>query len=185
VLLADELATRLIPHRPDEGAYARNRHPAERPPWPKVGDEVYFRQYEWDLDEDLHRMRVVAVQDPGDVDSAWASNLVQHLRHNVTGAPLHYPDGRPVLVPLEDPLPWVHLRWEGDVPKGSGGWMRRPQMTFESRLRGSPGWLPLNYRQIRRVHLPGQILHRPATAWRYQRGALECDRGDGVWQPFP
>lgn len=185
MLLAEELPTRLIPFTGEEAAYARNRQLEERPPWPRVGDEVYFRRHEWDVDGDLHLMRVVDVQDPGDTTSVWATNLVQHLRHNDTGEPLHYSDGRPVLAPLDDPLPWVHLRWEGDIPKGAPTWLGHVQMTFESRMRGSPGWLPLNYQETRRLHLPGRILHRPPTAWRYLSGRLECERGDSQWQQCP
>jgi hypothetical protein len=159
MLLADELATRLLPIGLDEGAYARNRDPAERPPYPTAGDEVYFRRNEWDSDGDLWLMRVVAVQDPDDKTSEWAPNLWQQIRDNLTGAPIL---GQ--IVPVADPWPWVHLRYEGDIGEDSPTWLGNIQMTFESRVRGAPGWLPLDYRQTRRLHVTGQIVARPLVA---------------------
>lgn len=191
VTLAAELLTRLVPYGQDEATYARNRLPAERPPWPQVGDRVWFRRDEWDTDEQLHEMRVVDVQDPDDTDSVWASNLWQHLRSNFTGEPLFHRDGRPVLVPLPDPLPWVHLRWpdEYDIPKGhSHDWKYRAQQTWESRMRGSPGWLPWDYRDTRRIHLTGQVPQHGLIAYRYDLAADRVEQmppeGD-VWLPYP
>jgi hypothetical protein len=72
--------------------------------------------------------------------------------------------GQPLIAPVADPWPWVHLRWpeERDIPKGAEhAWKHNVQMTWESRVRGSAGWLPRNYHVIRRLHLPGQIVLRP------------------------
>jgi hypothetical protein len=181
VSVEEEAKTRLVPLTQAEAVYARNRDPQDRPAWPQLDDLVYYRRDEWATE--LYQMRVVGVQDPADRDSVWATNLVQHLRATF-GAPLYYPDGSPVLVPLDDPWPWVTLRWDGVLPKGSPTWMYRVQMTFEARLRGSPGWLPADYLTSRRVVLPGQVLFRAPTAWRYQAGVLQFEKGDGVWQPY-
>lgn len=159
MLLADELPTRLVPIGLDEGAYARNRPQGERPPWPAVGDQVYYRRNEWDVDDDLWLMRVVAVQDPDDKTSDWAPNLWQQIRDNITGAPIV---GQ--IVPVADPWPWVHLRHEGDITKDSPTWLGNIQMTWESRVRGSAGWLPLDYRQTRRLHVTGHVVTRPLVA---------------------
>lgn len=160
VTLAEEIATRLIPWEPEEAAYARNRPHAERPAWPQVGQQVYYRRNEWDSDGDLHLMRVVAVQDPEDRDSEWAPMLWQQIRDNATGAPVV---GHIVAVP--DPWPWVQLVWEGPYPKGLGhAWRARPQMTWESRMRGSAGWLPLDYQRTRPLRLPHSGPLRPLPA---------------------
>jgi hypothetical protein len=167
VLLVDELSTRLVPIGLAEGAYARNRDPAERPPWPRVGDLVWYRRNEWDTDEQLHEMLVVAVQDRDDRTSQWAPNLWQAIRDNTTGAPVLDASGQPLIVPVADPWPWVHLRWPDgrDIGKGAEhGWKHNMQMTWESRVRGSAGWLPGNYQAIRRVRLPGQVMLRPLPA---------------------
>lgn len=185
--LADELATRLLPVGLDEGAYARNRPHDARPPTPRVGDEVFFRRNEWDSDEDLWRMRVVEVQDPDDKTSEWATNLWELIRGNWTGAPLFDRAGEMLILPVADPWPWVLLRWEGEIPKGSEhAWMHRLAMTFESRVRGAAGWLPLDYEQTRRVWLPGQTLTMPTVdpiARRAEAGYVEPLRPeDGTWR---
>lgn len=190
-LLAQEALTRLIPLGQDEGVYARNRLLEERPPLPAVGDRVWYRRHEWDVDEQLHQMVVAAVQPADDTTSIWATNLWQHLRSNLDGSPLFYRDGRPVLAPLADPLPWLHLIWPpgSHVPKGhQHSWKHRVQMTFESRMRGSPGWLPWEYDRYRKIHLSGQVPHVGMTAYRYsptldQMQQLPPD-GD-QWLPYP
>ena len=169
MLLRDELPTRLVPIEQREASYARNRPRAERPAWPKVGDQVYYRRNEWDVDEDLWLMRVVDVQDPDDKTSEWAPNLWQQIRDNLSGAPLLDPAGGLLYAPMPDPWPWVHLRYEGDIPKGSeSAWLANVQMTWESRIRGSAGWLPLDYRETRPVQLPGSLVMQPLPepTWR-------------------
>lgn len=178
VLLVEELATRLIPLTPEEGAYARNRDPAQRPPWPRVGDQLWYRRDEWDDDHALHLMDVVDVQDRGDRTSAWAPGLWQLIRDNTTGQPLLDARGGLVVVPVADPWPWVHLRWPAgtDIPKGAEHtWKHGVQMTWESRVRGSAGWLPLDYRVTRRLWLPGQTPLRPLPV--YGPGGTTGDGG--------
>lgn len=157
--LDDEAATRLVPYERWEFTYARNRLEEERPPWPKVGDELYYRRYEWSGDADLVRMRVVDVQSPDDVTSEWAANVNQVIHDNMSGGVILDPtSGKPVVNPVADPWPWVILKYEGEVPKGSEhDWKNRPQMTWESRVRGSAGWVPLDYLTSRKIRLPAQI----------------------------
>lgn len=182
--LSEELLTRLIPLTPMEASYARNRLSSERPPWPKVGDQVYYRRNEWDLDHEVFLMRVVDVQDPKDTTSEFAHNLYQHLRSPM-GVPQFFLDGSPVVVPLPDPWPWVKMLWEGDPPKTHDeAWKGGIPMTFESRMRGSAGWLPFNYRETRVVHLPGAIPEVPMATYRFNGEALEVSEEDGLWQPF-
>jgi len=140
----DELDTRLIPIAPIEGAYARNRDPAERPPIPAVGDVVYYRHQEWDTE--VVKAEVLAVQSMDDLHD---ENLWRLVRDNLTGHPV-LDDGKPRMVKVEDPWPWVMLKPEGHPIT----------QTWESRLRGSAGWLPLDYRQ-RRIRLPHEIIIRP------------------------
>lgn len=159
--LADEIHTRLVPLDRSEGAYARNRPLDERPPYPRVGWRVWYRRNEWDTDDDLHLMRVVAVQDPHDTTSEWAPHLWEVVRDPIGGHVLTDRAGAPILRAADDPWPWVHLKWEGDIPKGSGhAWKNNVQMTWESRLRGSPGWLPLDYEKTRKVRLPHELVVR-------------------------
>lgn len=157
MLLRDELPGRLIPMELFEGSMARNRPTERRPAWPVVGSEVYYRRNSWDSDDALWRMRVIDAQDPNDTTTVWASNLCQQIRDNLTGRPLLDGNGAPVHSPLTDPWPWVHLRWEGALPSGAPAWLGNVQMTWESRLRGSPGWLPLDYQRTRTVWLPGDL----------------------------
>ncbi len=184
MLLAQELLTRLVPIDQREVSYIRNRLQSDRPPRPKVDDQLFFRRNEWDTDDQLYLMRVVEVQPENDTTSEFATNLVQHLRHNISGSPLFYLDGEPVLVPLPDPWPWVKFIFDGEPSKETLSWQHRPQMTFESRLRGSPGWLPLNYIETRRMYLPGEIPDVQMPAYRFNGTALEIDRGDGNWLPY-
>jgi hypothetical protein len=162
VRLVDELPTRLVPYERWEFSYARNRPAGERPAWPRVGDEVFYRRNGWDVDEDLVRMRVVDVQDPDDTTSDHAVHVNQLIHDTVTGGVLLGPLGRPVVSPVPDPWPWVVLQYEGEVPKGTDrAWLGRPQMTWESRVRGSAGWLPLDYQQTRSVRLPSEVVVQP------------------------
>ncbi|HEY6021599.1 MAG TPA: hypothetical protein VIY48_17550 [Candidatus Paceibacterota bacterium] len=186
VTLAQELLGRLVQLSNAEAGYARNRLPEDKPPTPKVGDRVYFRREAWASDEDLFPMRVVEVQDPNDTTSEFATNLCQHLRHHITGGPLFFPDGKPVVVPLPDPWPWIKMVWDGEPPAThEENWKHRVQMTFESRMRGSPGWLPMNYVETRQIRYEGDIPYVPMPSFRFNGERLEVDYGDGQWLPYP
>lgn len=180
------MLTRLIPIEQAEASYARNRLVEERPPWPKVGDQVYFRRNSWGSDEDLFLMRIVDVQSPDDIISEFATNLCQHLR-DMEGRPQFFPDGTPVIVPLPDPWPWVKMIWEGELSKNHNeAWKGRPQITFESRLRGSPGWLPLDYGRTRVTHMSYDIPFVPMPAYRFNGERLERNEGGegDEWLPY-
>jgi hypothetical protein len=142
--MADELSTRVIPYAPVEGAYARNRNLDERTPVPAVGDTVYYRHNEWDAE--VVEAEVLAVQSMDDLHDV---NLWRLVRDNLTGAPV-YDNGQPRMVKVEDPWPWVMLKPEGHPTT----------QTWEARLRGSAGWLPLDYRE-RPLRLPGEIVIQP------------------------
>jgi len=140
----DEIDTRVIPIERIECSYARNRNPAERPPIPKVGDTVYYRHEEWD--REVVRAEVLEVQSFDDLHD---ENLWRLVRDNFTGQPIIDSDG-PRMVRVEDPWPWLVIRPEGHpVTK-----------TWESRVRGSAGWLPLNYKE-RVIRLPHEVIVRP------------------------
>lgn len=139
-----ELETRLVPWERREGSYARNRDPAERPPIPRVGDRLYVRMEDWSPDVIL--CDVVAVQS---LDDLHDPNIGYTVKHWDNGLPV-LDAGRPRLVRVADPWPLVHLRLPGgDILP-----------TYEARLRGSRGWLPLNYLE-RPVRLPSETIVRP------------------------
>ncbi len=137
----DELDTRLVPIEPIEVSYARNRDPGERPPIPKPGDQVWYRHQTWDAD--VTRATVLWVQPLDDQTDP----MLWHLVRGAEGQPIF--DGRePRMVPVADPWPLILL-------KTVYGMVR----TRESRVRGSAGWLPDNWRK-RPVRLPHEILLR-------------------------
>lgn len=122
-----EADTRQIPYSSWEYAWAHERPAQHRTPLPAVGDEVRYRQDPWGP--------VVAA----DVVSVWPLDDVDdpHLWRVETdgmGNPLAI-EGRPLYAQRLDPWPIVRLR----VPRlGLGD-------TREARLRGSAGWLPLDW----------------------------------------
>lgn len=144
----DELGTRLVPWDQIEVTHARNRPPTERPPTPEVGDRVWYRRYDWDRHPPTGALvepviaTVTEVQSLADRDDP---NLWQRVR-SLRGAPMWTLAGGAVYQVVADPWPWLHLRL-ADVVKPSGGLMRYGEIvqTRESRMRGSAGWLPLDY----------------------------------------
>lgn len=146
----DELRTRQVPWAQIEVTHARNRPHAERTPWPKVGDQVWYRRYDWDRHPSTGRrvepaLGVVAtVQDPDDREDP---NLWQRIR-NLTGQLMWTREGGPLHQEVADPWPWVDIQLP-DLLKPNGFLMRHGEVvrTREARMRGSAGWLPLDYRQ--------------------------------------
>jgi hypothetical protein len=122
----DELLTRGIPIGPDEIAWAHERPPQHRVPVPAVGDQVLYRHNLW---EDPTLAEVLAVQPLDDLDDPhlWRVELDEHRR------PVEV-DGRQVIAQRIDPWPSVTLR----TIYGVG-------VTREARVRGSAGWLPLDW----------------------------------------
>lgn len=174
-----EWDTRLVPHEPAEVSYALNRPDHERTPIPKPGDRVYYRRHMWDQHPTLATVLAVAdLEDRGD-PHLW------HLIRDLDGNPVLDGDV-PRMVRAPDPLPWVDLRADDvDARDEYGkpvrcthcGWFHRnPARTWEARVRGMPGWLPLNWRD-RDVKLPSELVHRPIAPamerWRLEQAAGE------------
>lgn len=163
----DEIATRWVPWQQNEFSHVHNRPHAERPPLPAPGDQVWYRRYDWNVDErtgehhEPELVTVIEVQHPDDTELVCNLpdigpvrdlNLWHLVRDNLTGQPLYGIDGQPWYVHVADPWPWLR--------------MRRPNgllaETREARLRGSAGWLPLDYRtRPERWRLPNETLLVP------------------------
>jgi hypothetical protein len=118
----------------------RNRPIDERTPIPEVGDTVWCRLDEW---EEPHEALVTAVQSDDDIDD---QNLYEALQIVI--------GGRAVISQLDDPWPKVWL--EVKVPRSDGFVRTVHTHCREARLRGSAGWLPLDWRTRRRP-LPPQL----------------------------
>jgi hypothetical protein len=140
--LDDEAATRGVPYSPEEFAWARLRPPAFRLPPPHPRQRVLYRHSYWgpvidavvEAAPDLDQLpRVDELLALGDLDE----NVWSVLRHPMTGEVLYDGLGLPRIVQLPDPWPVVTL-------KVAGRWRRVD--TREARLRGAPGWLPLDWR---------------------------------------
>jgi hypothetical protein len=163
----DEIGTRMAPWEQAEFSHAHNRPPAERPPLPAVGEQVWYRRYDWNTDErtgehhEPELVTVVEVQPPDDtaltcnlpeVGPVRDLNLWHLVRDNWTGRPLYDPSGQLRYVHVADPWPWIRMRRpDGMIAE-----------TREARLRGSAGWLPLDYlTRPERWRLPGRTLLMP------------------------
>lgn len=160
-----EIDTRLVPWEHREIAYALNRWDRDRTPVPRPGDRVYYRRHEWDQEPTPATVLQVA-----DLEDREDPNLWHPVRDNTTGAQMF--DGEiPMIVRAPDPLPWVDLEPDDAVAAFGPGEKRRcgtcgqthearVARTWEARVRGMPGWLPLGWRD-RGVKLPGEIVMRP------------------------
>lgn len=122
-----EMDSRAVPYGKDEIEWAHERPPQHRVRRPAVGDTVLYRHDPWD---DPTEATVVWVQPSDDVDDPhlWTAQTDQ------VGATLTH-QGRPLLAPRADPWPRLHLRTRFGLID-----------TREARLRGSPGWLPPDWR---------------------------------------
>lgn len=128
-----EEQTRGIPLGEHEFAWARNRPAADRTPLPEAGDDVLYRHDEWG---DVMPATVEWVQPADDHDDPM---LWRVDRDPATGGVFLH-EGKPMFVAVPDPWPSLRLK----VP-GLG-----LVTTREARLRGSPGWLPLDWERRRR-----------------------------------
>lgn len=152
--IEDELATRVWPWSERELAWQRMRPPALRTPLPCLGARLWFR-----FDRFAEPEAATAVQVP-DLGRGWrwedlepgASTpdpwVWQLRRDNSTAQPVLDSMGLPCVELLPDPQPVIVCR----VASRPGLHAAR-----EARLRGSPGWLPLDWRERWR---PG-----PHTGW--------------------
>lgn len=123
---AVERRTMSIPFGPTETRWAQFRPAAHRSRLPSVGDPVLYRHVEWD---EPITAQVVAVQPLDDLDdpNIWRVELDPY------GDPILI-DGRPVFAQGFDPWPLLTL----STMFGLG-------RSREARLRGAPGWLPLDF----------------------------------------
>lgn len=122
----DELATCHVPYSAGEYRWARQRPVADRTPIPSVGDEVLYRHAPWEPPVPADVLHVQPFEDMAD----------PNLWSDIDG-----PEGMPIWVPAVDPWPLLTLRAHGY------GRVK----TREARLRGSPGWLPLDWQSRKRT----------------------------------
>lgn len=176
--MRSELDTRPIPIEHREVSYALNRPEHERTPVPRIGDRVFYRRHEWDQNPPLATVLAVA-----DLEDRSDPNLWHPIRDNMTSVPILDPDG-PRVVRAPDPLPWVDLVADDVDARDEDGkpircpvcdtHHRNPARTWEARVRGMPGWLPLNWRE-RPVRLPWELVVRPVAPamgrWRLEQAA--------------
>jgi len=141
-----ELMSRPFPYSAAEVGYIRRRPAHERTPIPAVGDAVWCRLDEW---AEPYEALVTAVQPADDVDDP---HLFE-VSLDGAGDPVMV-EGRPVLSAVDDPWPtlWLDVR----VPRQDGFVKIVYTHTREARLRGSAGWLPVDWKTRRRP-LPAQL----------------------------
>jgi len=150
-----ELATRPVPWDRIEITWARNRPHHERPPLPAAGDQVWYRRHDWchNLGSgETEEPEMVTVVEAQSLDDRTDPNLWHHVK-DAFGRPIH-DAGIPRMAPVADPWPWIRVR----RPNGLIA------ETREARLRGSAGWLPLDYLDRReRWRLPAEtgLVARP------------------------
>jgi len=121
-----ERTTMGIPVGPTEVRWAQFRPAPHRTPLPRLGDPVLYRHNHWD---EPTTAQVVAVQPLDDLDDP----MVCRVEVDQLGDPI-LTDGRPMFALGFDPWPRVTLSTVYGIGK-----------TWEARLRGSPGWLPLDF----------------------------------------
>lgn len=125
-----EQDSRLIPYEPEEIAWARRRPPQHRVPLPNLGDPVLYRHTEWEPPVPA------TVEGIENLNDRTRPNLWQVLRDPVSGRILAGPDHVPLAERLPDPWPVLHILSRYGMA-----------VTQEARLRGSAGWLPLDWEQ--------------------------------------
>jgi hypothetical protein len=136
-----ELMSRPIPYSAAEVAWARARPAELRTPIPRVDDAILCRLIEWE--EPLEAI-VDRVQPADDINDPHLFEVAL----DGAGEPVLL-EGRPVMSPLVDPWPTLWLVVHSGIRVVH-------THTREARLRGSAGWLPLNWK-TRRRWLPTQL----------------------------
>ncbi len=121
-----EADSRPIPYTRAEFDWAHDRPARCRVPVPTEGDTVFYRHDPWAAPTEA---RVEWVQPADDLDDPhlWDVQVDEHHR------PLLH-QGRPVMKPKLDPWPLLRLKTRFGLVD-----------TREARLRGAPGWLPLDW----------------------------------------
>lgn len=122
-----EADTAAIPYAKWETDWAHRRPAPHRTPLPAPGDEVFYRHDYW---LPPVRAEVVSVQSLDDLTDPH----LWEMQQDGMGGPLLV-DGRQVLAKRFDPWPTLRLQIPGIGLRD----------TREARLRGSPGWLPLDW----------------------------------------
>lgn len=142
-----EQMSRPFPYSAAEVAYARRRPVHERTPIPAEGDEVLCRLDEWGT---AFPAVVDRVQPSDDVDDPY----LFEVQLDGNREPMLI-EGRPVLSAVDDPWPTLWLTVS--LTTREDGFIRTVTThTREARLRGSAGWLPLDW-TTRRRWLPTQL----------------------------
>jgi len=116
-----------VPYTRDEINWAHRRPAPHRTPLPSIGDEVLYRH---DSFGEVQPATVVWMQSLDDM----ADPHLWQVQADGSGAPILL-EGKHVLQRRFDPWPLLHLRLVGGIVAE----------TREARLRGSPGWLPLDW----------------------------------------
>lgn len=130
-------------HSPLEYQRARRRPFPERTPLPQVGDELLYRHNGGS--PNVYRITVLRVQSLEAMDDA---NL-WYFQTNPDGSPFLI-EGNEVLARAHDPWPLIWARLEEPTRDGLSGGnvdLRAGSAveTREARMRGSAGWLPLDW----------------------------------------
>jgi len=105
--------------------WARCRPPADRPPLPAPGDEVWFRA-------DAHGPLVPATVLEILIGNQQDLSVWRYVVHDPAAGPVLDGEGRPLMELVDDPWPDVVLRVGASR-----------HATKEARIAGSPGWLPM------------------------------------------
>lgn len=135
-----ESDTQLVPYSLEEVRWARARPPADRVPLPQPGDEVLYRHEPWG------RPVTGIVEWIEDLDDRTRPNLWEAITDPATGRIIATPDHVPVARQLVDPWPVVRVLSRYGLAT-----------TQEARLRGSAGWLPLDW-QFRYRPMPELLI---------------------------
>lgn len=130
---------RHIPIDPSEIHQALSRPKKDQTPIPHAGDMVFFRYETWG---DVTEAKVIEVQPADD----FTDHYICHVVVSRTGQALTDELGRYVTKPAPDPWPKLTLRTQWGIC-----------VTREARVRGSAGWLPLDWRNRRRP-IPPQLM---------------------------
>lgn len=128
-------------HSPLEYEWARRRRGDHRPPLPSVGDELFYRHNGGS--PNVYRIEVTWVQSLEDMDDP---NL-WYFQTDPDGRPVMM-EGRQVLARAYDPWPLIRaVLLEPTRDHGSSLDLAAGRMieTREARMRGSAGWLPLDW----------------------------------------
>lgn len=145
--------TRHLPHSRTEFEWARLRPASHHTPIPKAGQRVFYRANDWDTPVMATVLEVGDQEHPGNA-GRWENAGAPPFDPNCWrvrasgGVPERDPLGLMVVEPHPDPWPSLLLKIDDQVSHVT---------TREARLRGSAGWLPLDWEHRERPR-PGQIL---------------------------